>query len=244
MTAELSSKEEDRYFRQLFVKEWNQEKLKQAKVFVAGVGGLGSASTYYLAAAGIGTIHICDGDIVERVDLNRQILYSEKSIGKPKVEEAYRRLSMLNPEIKIDITNGYLTKKNVSTLIDGYDIIVDGLDNVETRLLLNTLSIEKGIPYAYGTVQGWEGFLSLFNPPATACFSCVMDEGLEEKITPTLVPGVLPGIIGAIQASEVIKYLMDVERTSLGKLMVYDSRRLAFDVITIEKNPNCSCNKL
>ncbi|MFC2169380.1 ThiF family adenylyltransferase [Acidobacteriota bacterium] len=235
----LSDSEKKRYFRQLSVWGWDQEKLKSAKVFIAGLGGLGSASSFYLAAAGVGKLCICDGDRVERSDLNRQILYSESSLGKFKVEEAEKRLSSLNPTIVIETVGDFFDDSNIGEILGGSNLIVDGLDNSESRFILNRQAIKKGIPYVYGAVQGWEGYVSLFYPPHTACLACFMPQRTNR---PDVIPvaGVLPGTIGLLQATEAIKFIMGVEMVLFNRLLIYDSRNLRFDFVDLEKNPDCS----
>lgn len=234
----LSDSEKERYLRQLPVQSWDQEKLKSAKVLIVGLGGLGSASALYLTAAGIGRLRLCDGDCVERSDLNRQILYSEESVGKLKIEEAKKRLELLNPDIEIETVVEVINSQNADDLTKGYDLIVDGLDNNESRFILNKQSVKKQIPYVYGAVQGWEGFVGLFHPPHTACLACVIPQDVKK---PDVIPvsGLLPGTIGLLQATEAIKFIMGVERTLAGHLLIYDSRNLTFDIVETEKRPKC-----
>jgi molybdopterin/thiamine biosynthesis adenylyltransferase len=231
-------REKERYIRQLGMEEWNQDKLRSASVLVAGVGGLGSASSLYLAAAGVGFIRLCDPDRVELSDLNRQILYSKRSLGRLKVEEARNRLAGLNPEIKIEALSEKISERNIEQLAAGCDLIVDGLDNMETRLVLNSYSVRKKIPYIYGAVHGWVGLATLILPPKTGCLACLMPS-LPAAAGPVPVAGLIPGTIGLIQAAEACKHLMGIKGTLAGRLLVYDSRALAFDVIDWERNPSC-----
>jgi molybdopterin/thiamine biosynthesis adenylyltransferase len=234
----LSDSEKIRYLRQLNVRDWSQEKLKSADVIIVGVGGLGSVSSLYLTAAGIGRLRLCDGDRVQKTDLNRQILYSEESVGRLKVEEAKKRLVSLNPDVEFDIFPECVDSRNAEEILKGCDLIVDGLDNIESRFLLNQQSVKMKIPYVYGAVQGWEGFVGLFHPPHTACLACFLpcDTQSPEDLP---VPGVLPGMIGVLQATEVIKFLMAVDEVLLNRLLVYDSQNLTFDIVETQKNPHC-----
>jgi molybdopterin/thiamine biosynthesis adenylyltransferase len=234
----LSDSEKIRYFRQLNVRGWNQEKLKSAEVIIVGVGGLGSVSALYLTAAGIGKLRLCDRDRVQYTDLNRQILYSEESVGELKVEEARKRLSSLNPHVEIETIPEFIDSQNADEITKGCDLIVDGLDNIESRFVLNQQSIKMKKPYIYGAVQGWEGFVGLFHPPNSACLACFLpqDYQKQEEIP---IPGILPGIIGIFQATEVLKFVMNVEKTLLNRLLVYDSQNFTFDIVELEKNPNC-----
>lgn len=234
----LSEAEKKRYFKQIPVQGWKQEKLKSSKVLIVGIGGLGCASALYLTAAGIGKLRLCDGDKVQERDLNRQVLYGQESVGKLKVNEARKKLVLLNPEVEFEIIPEFLDSQNADELTKGCDLIVDGLDNNESRFILNWQSVKKRRPIVYGAVQGWEGFVGLFHPPETACIACILPkESIGSDVIP--VPGVSPGIVGVLQASEVLKFLMGVERTLLSRLLVYDSRNLTFDIVVIEKNPNC-----
>lgn len=234
----LSDEEKERYSRQLLIPGWNQEKLKQATVLVVGLGGLGSASALYLAAAGIGRLHICDGDRVERSDLNRQVLYSESSLGLPKVEEASRRIAALNPSVAVIRHNSYLDSQNAGAIISGCQIIVDGLDSLEPRFILNQESVRREIPFVYGAVHGWQGYTGFFHPPQTACLACLMRP---DVFRPDRVPvwGVTPGAIGLIQAGEVVKWALGLAPSLLGRLLIYDGSSLSFEIINVEKDPAC-----
>jgi adenylyltransferase/sulfurtransferase len=234
----LSDKEKERYSRQLLIPGWNQEKLSQATVLVVGLGGLGSASALYLAAAGIGRLHICDGDRVERSDLNRQVLYSESSLGLFKVEEAGRRIAALNPAVTVVQHNAQLDSRNAAEIIVGCQVIVDGLDSLESRFILNQESVRREIPYVYGAVHGWQGYVGFFHPPQTACLACLMRP---DAFKPDRVPvwGVTPGAIGLIQAGEVVKWALGLTPSLLGRLLIYDGSSLSFELITVEKDPAC-----
>jgi adenylyltransferase/sulfurtransferase len=239
----LSKEEKERYSRQILIPGWDQERLKQATVLIVGLGGLGSASALYLAAAGVGRLRICDGDRVERSDLNRQILYSESSLGLFKVEEAGQRIAALNPSVAVDKCNVILDSQNAGELIEGCQVIVDGLDSLESRLILNKESFRQRIPLVYGAVHGWLGYVGLFHPPKTACLACLMRPDL---FSPDRVPvsGVTPGTIGLIQAGEVIKWILGMPPPLLGRLLIYDGTDLSFEIISIEKNPACLvCSK-
>jgi molybdopterin/thiamine biosynthesis adenylyltransferase len=234
----LSDSERIRYLRQLNVRDWNQEKLKNSEVIIVGMGGLGSVSALYLTAAGIGKLCLCDGDLVQETDLNRQILYTEGSVGRLKVEEARKHLVSLNPHVEIEIIPEFMDSKNAEEIMRGKDLIVDGLDNVQSRFLLNQQSVKRKTPYAYGAVQGWEGFVGLFHPPHTACLACFLPQNTQ-NFEDIPVPGILPGMIGVLQATETLKFLMEVEEVLLGRLLVYDSQNLTFDIVETEKNPDC-----
>jgi adenylyltransferase/sulfurtransferase len=232
--------ERRRYQRQLTLDGWDQVKLEKSCVLVAGVGGLGSASSLYLAAAGVGRLRLCDPDRVELPDLNRQVLYSLSSLGAPKVEEAARRLSGLNPETAVEIFEERLTAENIDRLAAECDLIVDGLDNMEGRLVLNEYSVRRGVPYVFGAVGGWEGMATLTHPPGTGCLACLIPSIPPRPEAPLPVAGFVPGAIGLIQAAEALKFLMGIEGSLAGRLLIYDGRSMSFDFVDWEKNPGCS----
>jgi molybdopterin-synthase adenylyltransferase len=234
----LSKSEIERYQRQLLVDGWNQEKLKSARVLIVGVGGLGGISATYLAAAGVGHLRICDSDRVELSNLNRQILYTVEDVGKPKSALAAKRLSAQNPEIEIEVISDRLTNANASELVSGCDLIVDGLDNQSDRLKLNRVSFDLGIPFVYGAINEWLGQLSMFNPPQTACLECLMPNELPNS-KPTPVFGALPGVIGSLQATLALRYLMTGENPVSNSLLIYHADTLAFETVTFERRPGC-----
>ncbi|MBM3297941.1 MAG: HesA/MoeB/ThiF family protein [Candidatus Aminicenantes bacterium] len=229
-----------RYLRHAGLLDWDQDKLAEACVLVAGVGGLGSASSLYLAAAGVGRLRLCDPDRVELPDLNRQVLYSMSSLGKPKVEEAARRLSALNPETAVEIFEERLTAENIDRLAAECDVIVDGLDNMEGRFVLNSYSVRRAVPYVFGAVHGWEGMAALIQSPQTGCLSCLLPRVPPPPEETIPVAGFLPGTIGVLQAAQALKRLMGVEGTPPGRLLIYDGRTMTFDLVAWEKNPDCS----
>ncbi len=234
----LRNQEKERYGRQLLIPGWDQEKLAGANVVIVGLGGLGSASALYLAAAGVGKLRLCDGDKVELSDLNRQILYSESSLGLSKVEEAFRRITGLNPLVSVEKRDVFLDPGNVGELIAGCQVIVDGLDNLGSRFVLNEEAFRQRIPFVYGAVHGWQGYVGVFHPPQTACLACLMrpDSASRERVP---VSGVTPGTIGLIQASEAIKLLLGMPSSLFGRLLIYDGVELSFETIGLEKNPTC-----
>lgn len=234
----LSPKERDRYRRQLDVPLWDQERLKSASVFVAGVGGLGGTSSLYLALAGVGRIRVADMDKVDPSNLNRQVLFDETSLGRAKVEEAARRLRAANPHILVETSAEPISRETLDRQAAGTSLFVDGLDNLETRFLLNEYSVRNHVPYVYGAVRGWQGMVSLFNPPWTACLACLLTAA-EEGPAPAPVFGGLAGTVALIQATESLKFLMGVERTLQGRLLIYDSRDLSFDLVEVARNPAC-----
>ncbi|MFC1989094.1 ThiF family adenylyltransferase [Chloroflexota bacterium] len=236
----LTAEEHKRYARQIIMKgigEEGQEKLKRAKIVIAGSGGLGSASSIYLAAAGVGTIRIIDHDIVELSNLNRQTLYSTSDIDKSKAESAAEKLSRLNSDIKIEAIDELISEINVSRLVNGFDLIVDAMDNLPTRYLLNKAAIEHHIPFFHGAVYGTEGRAMSIIPGETACLKCVYRGLIRQDKVPVI--GVTPAVIGCIQATEAIKYILGIGKLLTDRLLVYDGLNMKFTELTVKRDPNC-----
>ena len=235
----LSEAEIERYRRQLRIENWNQEKLANARVLIVGAGGLGGVSATCLALAGVGYLRLCDSDKVELSNLNRQILYSSRDIGRPKVQLAAERLLSCNPEIMIDPISDKLAEDNARELLSGCDLIIDGLDNHDDRMLLNKASCDLRIPYIYGAVDEWQGQLSFFNPPGTACLACLLP-GPIHSLQPTSVFGAVPTAIGSLQATLALRYLMTGETPLANVLLIYHADTMIFETVTFEKLPNCT----
>lgn len=239
----LSKSEIERYRRQLLIENWDQEKLKKARVLIVGVGGLGGVSATYLAAAGVGHLRICDSDKVELSNLNRQILFTSSDIDKPKAKLAAKRLSALNPDVIIETISDKLAAGNAHELASGCDLIIDGLDNHADRLILNRASFDLGIPYIYAAVNEWQGQLSFFAPPKTACLACLLPE---VRPSPRLTPvfGALPGTIGSLQATLALRYLMTGEAPLFNILLIFHGDTMNFETVTFEKRLGCMvCGK-
>jgi len=237
----LSSRELEKYDRQIMIHgfgEEGQEKLKKAKVFIAGIGGLGSPVAIYLAAAGVGTIRIADHDTVELSNLNRQVLHYERNIDKKKVDSAATKLAQLNPDIRIEKISVTITDRNISRLVADSDLIVDAMDNLPTRYLLNRTAIEKNIPFFHGAVYGFEGRAMTIIPGKTACLNCVYHGAAVPKEKFPVI-GVTPAVIGCIQATEVIKYLLGLGDLLTDRLLNYDALRMKFTEFKISRDPNC-----
>ncbi len=236
------------YSRQVILKELGekgQKKLCEAKVAVVGVGGLGTVSSLYLALAGVGYLRVIDQDILETKNLHRQILYTTDDLDYPKVEAAAARLEKLNPLVKAEPVSENVNAGNVEHLLDGVDLVVDGLDNMATRYLVNRACIKHKIPYVFGAGIGMEGNLSVFAPPETPCLECVLPSLSDSELLKCDTRGVLgatTGIIGAMQAFEAIKVIAGVGKPLKNKLMICDFNDMYFTTIDIAKRPNCpSC---
>jgi adenylyltransferase/sulfurtransferase len=235
----LGDRELTRYDRQIILPDWGkagQEILKESKVQVAGAGGLGSAVLTYLAVAGIGVIRIIDGDKVELGNLNRQTLHTDQDIGRLKVDSARERLESLNPDIRIEVAAEVITEENGYALLDDCPII-DALDNLPARYILNKVAVSRKLPLFHGAVYGLEGRATTILPGRTPCLEC-----LYQAVVPGKVPvvGVTPAVIGSIQATEVIKYILGIGELLYNRLLVYDGLSMSFSEVGVRKNPTCA----
>jgi len=241
-----------RYSRHLILPEVGmagQKKLRAANVLIIGTGGLGSPISLYLAAAGIGRLGLVDFDVVDRTNLQRQILYGESVVGVPKVEAAAERLRDLNPDVEIETYPTKLTSENALQIMSDYDIIIDGTDNFPTRYLTNDAAVILGKPYIYGSIFRFEGQVSVFlSRPFNGfdrgpCYRCLFPSPPPPGAVPSCaeggVLGVLPGIVGAIQATEAIKLIVGIGEPLIGKMMLIDTLRMEFRTVKIRRNPNC-----
>ena len=236
----LTGDEQKRYDLQIMIRGIGvdgQEKLKRAKVVIAGSGGLGSPASIYLAAAGVGTLRIVDHDRVELSNLNRQILHWDRDIGRSKVDSAAEKLSQLNQGVKIEPVEETINEANVSQLVAGFDLIVDAMDNLPTRYLLNKAAIENNIPFVHGAVYGLEGRAMTIVPGKTACLRCVYRGFIPEEKFPVI--GVTPAVIGCIQATEAIKYITGIGKLLTNRLLVYDGLNMKFTELMVKRDPNC-----
>ena len=236
----LTGDELKRYDRQIMIPgigEKGQEKLKRARVVIAGGGGLGSPASIYLTAAGVGTIRIIDHDRVELSNLNRQVLHWDEDIDRKKVDSAAEKLERLNRGVEIEAVEETITEANISELVAGFDLIVDAMDNLPTRYLLNKAAIENNIPFFHGAVYGLEGRAMTIIPGRTACLGCVYRGPIPEEKFPVI--GVTPAVIGCIQATEVIKYVTGIGKLLANRLLVYDGLNMKFTELVVKKDPNC-----
>ncbi len=217
----LSERERERYKRQILLfGDEGQELLKKSHIFIAGAGGLGSPIAYYLAVAGVGTITLADMDVVDRTNLNRQILHTDRDIGKKKTESAYEKLSAVNPDIRIHAIDARIDEGNADQLIGNADGIVDAMDNYPTRYLLNDVAVRKGIPLFHGAIRGFYGQATTILPGKTPCLKCIFPKAPPKEVFP--VVGATPGVIGTVQATEVLKYLLKTGDLLTGRIFVWD----------------------
>jgi len=236
----LTEDELTRYDRQIMLKgigKEGQEKLKKARVFIAGAGGLGSPISIYLAVAGVGSIRLADHDTIELSNLNRQILHGDGDIGKRKTDSALQKLKNLNKDIKVEAIAETITEDNIAELVGDCDLIVDAMDNLPTRYVLNKAAIEKKIPFFHGAVYGFEGRAMTVIPGKTACLWCLYQGRVTQGKFPVI--GVAPAVIGCLQATEVIKYITGIGELLTGKLLMYDGLNLEFTKLEIKREPSC-----
>lgn len=238
----------NRYSRHLLlpeVGEAGQAKLLQSRVLCLGAGGLGSPAALYLAAAGVGTIGLVDGDVVDESNLQRQIIHGRSSVDRPKVESATKRIADLNPDVKIVPFQERLNSENVDRIFDQkWDVIVDGLDNFPTRYLVNDASVWKSIPVVHGSIFRFDGQVTTFWPGKGPCYRCLYPEPPPPHLAPSCaeagVLGVLPGVIGTMQATEAIKIILGVGQPLVGRLLQYDSLSMAVRTFKLPRDPECS----
>ena len=215
-----------------------QEKLKAARVLVAGAGGLGSPILIYLAAAGIGTIRVVDNGKVELSNLNRQVLHFTGDVGRQKIESAVEKLKQLNPEVEVDPMYATISEDNVTGIVSGCDLIVDAMDNMPARYLLNKAAIDARIPFLHGAVSGFEGRAMTVLPGKSACLWCIYHGAVTQEGKFPVI-GTAPAIIGSIQSTEAVKYILGMGDLLLDRLLMYDGLSSKFEEYTVHKDPDC-----
>ena len=245
--ASLSLAEIRRYSRQLILPELTiagQRKLKQASALVVGAGGLGAPAAMYLAAAGIGQLGIVDFDVVDESNLQRQILYGQSNVGKPKLRSAIQRLRDLNPFVEVVGYEEPLTSANALRILAEYDVILDGADNFPTRYLVNDACVLLGKPDIHGSVFRFEGQVTVFDARVGPCYRCLYPQppspGLVPGCAEAGVLGVLPGVIGALQATEAIKLITGIGEPLIGRLLRYDALAMRVGEVKLHKDPRCA----
>jgi adenylyltransferase/sulfurtransferase len=220
-----------------------QERLKTAKVGIVGLGGLGSPAAMYLAAAGVGTIGLIDGDRVDLSNLQRQVLYGDDDVGRPKVDVAAERLARMNPDVAIQQYRRRLDSSNALAVLGTFDIVLDGSDNFPTRYLVNDATVLLGIPSVHGSVLRFEGRVSVFGTREGPCYRCLYPEppppGVVQDCEDAGVLGVLPGLVGVMQATEVIKAICGFGDSLAGRLLIIDGLGLRFQTFRVSRDANC-----
>ncbi|MEM3011973.1 MAG: HesA/MoeB/ThiF family protein [Candidatus Hadarchaeales archaeon] len=231
---------EERYSRQVLIPgfgEKAQRRLRRAHAVVVGLGGLGCPSSLYLVAAGVGRITLVDSERVEESNLNRQVLHWTRDVGRPKAESAAEKLGELNPEVRVEVVGERLTEENAGRVLRG-DVVVDGLDNYETRYLVNSHCVRKGVPFVHAAVEGLTGQLLTVLPGEGPCLRCLIPEPPPPKpVFPVL--GATAGVMGCLQAMEVIKLLTGVGKPLVGRLLLFEGKGMTFEEVEVRRNPGC-----
>jgi molybdopterin/thiamine biosynthesis adenylyltransferase/rhodanese-related sulfurtransferase len=242
----LSAEQKERYGRHLLLPEVGPEgqaKLLDAKVLLLGAGGLGAPTALYLAAAGVGTLGIVDDDEVDLSNLQRQVIHTTGRIGRPKVDSAEETIAALNPDVEVVKYPVRLDASNIMEIIDGYDVIVDGVDNFPTRYLLNDATVRLGIPVVSASILGFDGQLSVFKPHDGPCYRCLYPVPPPAELAPSCgangVLGVLPGTMGLLQATEVIKLVAGIGEPLIGRLLLYEALGATFTELKVRRDRDC-----
>ncbi len=242
----LTQDQINRYSRHLLLPEVGvegQEKICNSKVLLIGTGGLGSPLALYLAAAGVGNLGMIDFDVVDFSNLQRQVVHGESTVGKLKVDSAKARISDLNSSINVTTYNMRLSSENAMKIFADYDIIVDGTDNFPTRYLANDACVLLKKPYIYGCILRFDGQASVFDSRVGPCYRCLFPEPPPPGLVPSCaeggVIGILPGIIGLIQANEVIKLVLGIGDSLVGRLLLFDALTMKFKEMKLRKDPSC-----
>ena len=247
----LSREQKERYGRHLLLPEIGAEgqaKLLDSKVLLLGAGGLGSPTALYLAAAGVGTLGIVDDDEVDLSNLQRQVIHTTDGVGKPKVDSAAEAIARLNPDVTVVKYPVRLDAGNIMEIIDGYDVIVDGVDNFPTRYLLNDATVRLDIPVVSASILGFDGQLSVFKPHDGPCYRCLYPVPPPAELAPSCgangVLGVLPGTMGLLQATEVVKLVTGIGEPLVGRLLLYEALGASFTELKVRRDPECPiCSK-
>jgi molybdopterin/thiamine biosynthesis adenylyltransferase/rhodanese-related sulfurtransferase len=242
----LTAEQRDRYSRHLLIPEIGadgQQKLLDAKVLLLGAGGLGSPTALYLAAAGVGTLGIVDDDTVDLSNLQRQVIHSTQRVGIPKVDSAEESIHALNLDVNVVKYPVRLDASNIMEIIEGYDVIVDGVDNFPTRYLLNDATVRLQIPVVSASILGFDGQLSVFKPYEGPCYRCLFREPPPAELAPSCgangVLGVLPGTMGLLQATEVVKLILGIGDPAIGRLLLYDALAATLTEVKVHRDPDC-----
>jgi molybdopterin/thiamine biosynthesis adenylyltransferase/TusA-related sulfurtransferase len=242
----LSEQQIERYSRNIILEnvgEAGQEKLLSSKVLIVGAGGLGSPAAFYLAAAGVGTIGIADGDKVDPSNLQRQIIHRTADVGVDKVISAENKIREINPDIKVRTHNLRARANNIGDIIKEYDFIVDATDNFTAKFLINDACYFERVPYSHAGVLEFDGQLITVLPGQTACYRCIFNSPPPPNAVPSCsqvgVLGVLPGVIGSLQATEAIKYLLGIGDLLTNTLLTYNALTMKFRKVRLNRNPDC-----
>ncbi|HYD45164.1 MAG TPA: molybdopterin-synthase adenylyltransferase MoeB [Phenylobacterium sp.] len=238
----FSDDEVERYARHLVLREIGgpgQQKLKAARVLIVGAGGLGSPAALYLAAAGVGTLRIVDPDVVDRSNLQRQVLFAEADIGRPKVEAAAAHLAALNPQVVIEPVHAAFDASTGAALVDGCDLVLDGTDDFATRFAVNTACVAAGVPLVSGAIGRWTGQVGVF--ASRPCYRCLVPEVPPDAETCAVVGvvGALAGVIGSLMALEAVKLITGAGQALAGRLLIYDALAGETRTVRLAADPSC-----
>ncbi|HKP90222.1 MAG TPA: molybdopterin-synthase adenylyltransferase MoeB [Thermoleophilaceae bacterium] len=242
----LTAEQKSRYSRHVLLPEIGLEgqlKLLDAKVLLLGAGGLGAPTALYLAAAGVGTLGVVDDDVVDLSNLQRQVIHANDRVGVPKVDSAEQTINGLNPDVEVVKYQTRLDASNIMEIIEGYDVIVDGVDNFPTRYLLNDATVRLRIPVVSASILGFDGQLSVFAPYEGPCYRCLYPTPPPAELAPSCgangVLGVLPGTMGMLQATEVIKLITGSGDPLIGRLLLYEALSASFTELKVRRDPEC-----
>lgn len=239
----LNELQRQRYARHLNLAEIGEEgqkKLLQSRVLVVGAGGLGSPAAFYLAAAGVGTIGLMDGDVVELSNLQRQLLHTTASLGEKKTDSAMERIGALDPEIRVEPYPFRLATDNAQQILENYDFVIDATDNFESKFLVARSCHEAGKSYSHAGIRQFIGQTMTVVPGKTACYRCLFHEdGAPVGGVPQGPLGALPGVIGSIQASEAIKYLLGIGKPLTDAILTCDLLTMTFRKVPVHRDPTC-----
>ena len=244
---DLDEAQRERYSRHVLIPEVGlagQRRLLDARVLVVGAGGLGSPALLYLAAAGIGRLGFVDDDVVDASNLQRQVLHSTDALGEPKIESAEKRIRGLNPDVEPVGYRERLTPETVDRILgDGWDVVVDGADNVPTRYLLNDASVWHGVPVVHGSIFRFEGQVTVFAPGSGPCYRCLFPQPPPPELAPSCaeggVLGVLPGVVGSLQGTEALKLVLGIGEPLIGRLLLFDALAASFTEVAVRRDPAC-----
>ena len=242
----LTEEQIQRYSRHIILKDVGgkgQQKLLDGKVLIIGAGGLGAPIALYLSAAGVGTIGIADADVVDITNLQRQVIHFTPDVGKPKVESAAEKMRAINPDVMVNTYQQWVCAANIADLIAGYDFVIDGTDNFAAKFLINDACILGGKAYSHGGILQFDGQTITIRPRESACYRCIFPAPPPKDAIPTCsqagVIGVLPAVIGSLQATEAIKFLLGKGELLTNRLLTYNALQMKFREIPIRRSARC-----
>ena len=246
--GELTKEQQERYARHLVLPEAGrkgQEKLLDGRVLIIGAGGLGSPAAMYLAAAGVGTLGIVDGDTVELSNLQRQIAHSMDDIGKPKAESICGTIKNMNPDVTVHVCRTFAEEENIQGLLADYDFVIDATDNFPAKFLINDACVKAEKPFCHAGILGFQGQLMTYVPKKGPCYRCIFKdpppEGAVLDCKEAGIIGAMAGVIGSLQAMEAVKYLLGAGELLTGRLLTYDALRMEFRTVRLPRNtPDCT----